>query len=204
MSKLKHIGTIGSILAVILTIILLINSSERQEEASERLQDATNDLDKIVDKAIAHCETKGFGCNEIIPQWLEECQKSEMKDIPSCHDGRIEKLMNNRVVTMSNECHLRLATIQNYEKDIYGNFDEFAYQDSISYFEELCGKYETLLDNNLSKESTMISKQTTISQECMELKEIMEQNRYDANNNDPIAIGEFGYAMNEYNKLGCP
>ena len=141
--------SVGSgILAIVLLVVYLIPSSlERQEASQKELEEAIKEVDGFVDKAIVHCETNGLSCNEIIPGWLEECKREEMKDKPSCHDGRIEKLMKSRVVTMSNECHLRLSMIQNNEEDIYGNFDEFAYQDSIAYFEELCGNYETLLDN---------------------------------------------------------
>ncbi len=69
-----------------------------------------------------------------------------MSEVASCHDGRMKQLMGSRVVTMSNECHLRLGMVQNAEKVLYGDFDQNAYLNSISYFEELCGDYNTLLD----------------------------------------------------------
>ncbi len=100
----------------------------------------------MINRAIAHCENNGLGCHENIPKLLEECQKENMSDVASCHDGRMEQLMDSRVVTMSNECHLRLGMVQNAEKVLYGDFDQNAYLNSIGYFEELCGDYNTLLD----------------------------------------------------------
>jgi len=93
-------------IVVILSLISLIwfinYSTERTETVNERLQDANNDLDRIVDKAIVHCQTDGTGCDVLMPQWLEECKKPEMKDIPSCHDGRIENYLSNYEFTNPN------------------------------------------------------------------------------------------------------
>ena len=47
---------------------------------------------------------------------------------------------------MSNECHLRLGMVQDDETVQYGDFDQAEYLNSINYFEELCGDYNTLLD----------------------------------------------------------
>jgi len=135
------ISIVSIVIAVIAAVWLTTSSHERMDQANKNLEDATADLDRIVDKAIVHCQTDGTACDILMPQWLEECKKSEMENIPSCHDGRIEQL---------------------------------------------------------------IEQPTMMSEECRVLKEIMNQNRYGANNNDPLAIGEFGFAMNDYNELGCP
>ena len=123
-------------------------SNERQKEADAKVQDSIQELDRLVNRAVVHCETDEIGCNEIMKQWSEECKKPQMNNIPSCHDGRIA--------------------------------------------------------NYLSKEPAVISEQTTMSQECKDAKEIMDQNRWAANHNDPEALGEVGEAFNDYNRMGCP
>ena len=45
----------------------------------------------MINRAITHCENNGLGCHENIPELLEECQKENMSDIASCHDGRMEQ-----------------------------------------------------------------------------------------------------------------
>lgn len=133
-----------SVITVIFSIIALAwfaNSSlERTEQANEKLDEAIREIDRIVDKAIVHCQTDGTGCDVIMLEWSKKCKNSDMERIPSCHDGRIEQ---------------------------------------------------------------WLTKPTDTSEECEKLKEIMEQNRYGAENNDPLAISEFGMAMNEYNLLSC-
>lgn len=113
---------------------------ERTDQANEKLEDAINEIDRIVDEAIVHCQTDGTGCDTIMLEWSKKCKNSDMERIPSCHDGRIEQ---------------------------------------------------------------WLEKPRNTSEECKSLKEIMEQNRYGAENNDPLAIDEFGRAMNEYNLLSC-
>ena len=130
-------------ITVVFHFIKIIESQELEERT---LNEAIRGTDEMINKAIAHCENNGLGCHENIPELLEECQKENMSDIASSNDGRIKQLMDSRVVTMSNECHLRLGMVQNAEKVLYGDFDQNAYLNSISYFEELCGDYNTLLD----------------------------------------------------------
>jgi len=130
-------------ITVVFHFIKIIESQELEEGS---LNEAIMGTDEMINKAISHCENNGLGCHESIPELLEECQKENMRDIASCHDGRMKQLMDSRVVTMSNECHLRLGMVQNAEKVLYGDFDQNAYLNSISYFEELCGDYNTLLD----------------------------------------------------------
>ncbi|MCV0430336.1 hypothetical protein [Nitrosopumilus sp.] len=142
----SKITIIISIIALVLGLLVISSLSnilsEREEKANQSLEETLTDMDAIVNKAIIHCQTDGTGCDKIMPQWLEECNKTDpLKAIPSCHDGRIEQL---------------------------------------------------------------IEKMTTMSDECKVLKEIMDKNRDGANSNDPQALGEFGLAMNDYNKLGCP
>jgi len=133
-------NTIGiSIIAVILSLISLIwfinYSTERTEAANERLQDAINDLDRIVDKAIIHCQTDGTGCDVLMPQWLEECKKPEMKDIPSCHDGRIEQLLEIPIM-MSEECREL--------KEIMGRNQLSASDEAVSAYEQAMDEYDRL------------------------------------------------------------
>ena len=194
------ISIVCGIIATILFFGYVLPSNlERQESTQNELDEAITELDRIVNKAIVHCETDGLGCDVTMPQWLEACKEPDMKDIPSCHDGRIEELMKSRVVTMSNECHLRLAMIQKYVITdeilvVYGpNYYDEERNDAISYFEELCGDYETLFKNQMTKQVT--------SQECDDLKEIMDLNRYE--NSNATAIDEFFVAWNDYKELGC-
>ena len=119
---------------------------ERQELEEKILNAGIIDMEKTVNRAIDHCENNGLGCHDSIPNLLEQCQEEDMSEIVSCHDGRIEQLMNSRVVTMSNECHLRLGMIQDDETVQYGDFNQAVYLKSIDYFEELCGNYNTLLN----------------------------------------------------------
>jgi hypothetical protein len=127
-------------------IFQAIKIIEREELEEKALENAIIGVDESFNRAITHCENNGLGCHESIPNLLEQCQEEDMKEITSCHDGRLEQLMNSRVVTMSNECHLRLGMIQDAETVQYGDFDQAAYLKSIDYFEELCGNYNTLLD----------------------------------------------------------
>ncbi len=119
---------------------------ERQELEERILNAGIIDMEETVNRAVEHCKNNGLGCHESIPKLLEICQEEDMAEIASCHDGRIEQLLNSRVVTMSNECHLRLGMIQDDETVQYGDFDQAEYLGSINYFEELCGDYNTLLD----------------------------------------------------------
>ena len=132
--------------ASITIVFHFIKVIESQELEERTINEAIMGTDEMINKAIAHCENNGLGCHENIPELLEECQKENMSDVASCHDGRMKQLMDSRVVTMSNECHLRLGMVQNAEKVLYGDFDQTEYLKSISYFEELCGDYNTLLD----------------------------------------------------------
>ncbi len=132
---------LGVITLVVFFGYILPNDVEEQQENEMKLSEAIDDVDRIVNKAIVHCETDGLACNEIMSQWLERCKNPEMKDIPSCHDGRIEQLIQNPIM---------------------------------------------------------------MSDECRELKKILNQNRYGSNNNDPLAIARYGVAMDDYSKLGCP
>ncbi|MGI0069234.1 MAG: hypothetical protein ACREAN_03150, partial [Nitrosopumilaceae archaeon] len=41
-------------------------------------------------------------CNVIMKQWQDKCQENDMKDIPSCHDGRIEAYFQNVNLNLGN------------------------------------------------------------------------------------------------------
>ncbi|AFS80683.1 hypothetical protein NKOR_03965 [Candidatus Nitrosopumilus koreensis AR1] len=94
--------TIGiSLATVFFGVIALIwftgYSSDHIENANRNLMTAHEELNRIVDEAIIHCQTDGTGCDTIMPQWLEECKKPEMEKIASCHDGRIEQLVQQPI-----------------------------------------------------------------------------------------------------------
>jgi len=146
-NKAEAFSAIAGIVILVLATVWILGSQERLAESQKDLDEATAEMDRIVNRAVQYCEgSSSYECDVLISEWYEECKKEEYKIIPSCHDGRIA--------------------------------------------------------NYLSKEPA--TEQITMSEECKELQEIMEQNRFGANNNDPIAIGEFGSAMNEYDELGCP
>ena len=82
--------------------------------------DTRFDNDKLeysVNDAIMYCESGGRLCFQTMPAWLKNCGKSAWKDIPSCHDGRIEQLIENPV-EMSGECkvlHEKLKKTGQYD-----------------------------------------------------------------------------------------
>lgn len=179
-------------------------STERMEEVNKKLADATlNLLDVCVSS-----KTLGdiSNCDSEIPRISQSCKD---KHIGGC-DSRIDeyyRTRSNRIAeahdalnsaftnlfevcssTYGIECDQGLSDIKNYCEN---------YRNTIAYV-------ETCDDPYLSKEPTTISEQTTMSEECKEAKEIMKQNRWGANNNDPTAVAAFGMAMNDYNRLGCP
>lgn len=131
----------GIIVLVIIVGYMIPSNNERLESAQRDVQEAIDNLDQLINKAIVHCETDGLGCDVTMPQWLEECKRPEYKDIPSCHDGRIEHLIQNPVI---------------------------------------------------------------MSEECRELKDIIEQNRWGYEHNDPESIMDSNSARSEYHELGCP
>ena len=93
-------GVSFSIIGLIAVIAYFVNVQpvldERVKVANEKLQESINDLDRIVNRAIVHCSEDNPGCDELMLQWAEECKNPELKDVPSCHDGRIDSYLTKR------------------------------------------------------------------------------------------------------------
>ena len=125
---LSVIGLISSIGVAIIFIPML---NDRVESTKQNIQEATDNLDAIVEKAIQHCYGDDpVACDEIMSGWYEKCKEEIMKDIPSCHDGRIEKYLKNNSIdpenpvsksSKSNPFCDNLQTRQNEISVYYGN-----------------------------------------------------------------------------------
>ena len=136
---LSAIGLISTIGIIIIFVPIL---TEREESAKQNLQEATDNLDKIVEKAILHCYGDDpVACDEIMLGWSEKCKEEIMKDIPSCHDGRFENYLKNNsldspnsesISTKSNTFCNNLQTRQN-EKIVRYGYES----DELNYFREI-------------------------------------------------------------------
>ena len=105
MSKLKT-GVIITSVLIILGIIGLIlqNPYLVIERESDNIVVPIEYLDSLVNDEIIKCESGGRFCYKTMPGWLEICKNEPTyKDVPSCHDGRIEQLIKNPPV-ISEEC----------------------------------------------------------------------------------------------------
>ncbi|WP_268543681.1 hypothetical protein [Candidatus Nitrosotenuis cloacae] len=100
MSKASTISSIiGGISGVALLIFIITvyipHSNERLAESTAKLEDARMKVDGFVNRAILLCADQSSGeCDKLMIDWYNECQKSEMRDMPSCHDGRINKYLS--------------------------------------------------------------------------------------------------------------
>lgn len=220
MNKISLIfSVIGIISAIGLILYVAPNMNERVEIAQEKLDSASLNLLDVCMKTVSVSDL--YGCKKEIGDIVERCGSQSTMSV--CTDPRIEQffmMVDERIVQSLgkiNDAALNLLE-QCYDvsPELSGNCDfssiEAYCQDprfsSMSVCNDSRFKIITnqngIAENYPSDESSNISEQTELSEECMKLKEIMEQNRFAANNNDPIAIGEFGTAMNDYNRLGCP
>jgi hypothetical protein len=98
--KVSKIGTIFVVFALVFTLAYFVYSyqitQQNIQQANEDLKKAQSDMDSVVNTAIVHCQQNpGDACNIIMKQWQDKCQEDNMKDIPSCHDGRIEAYFKN-------------------------------------------------------------------------------------------------------------
>lgn len=98
--KSATIGAIFAVLALVFTTAYFVNSyhmtQENLQQTNEDLKKAVADMDAVVNKAIVHCQQNADDtCNIIMKQWYDKCQENDMKNIPSCHDGRIEAYFKN-------------------------------------------------------------------------------------------------------------
>ncbi len=91
---MKRINAIFTIVGVISAIGLvsfnIVLMNERTEVSQERLDEARQEIDRIVNRAIEYCvgETSSE-CDQLMIDWFEECKKEDLTKIASCHDGRI-------------------------------------------------------------------------------------------------------------------
>ena len=112
----------------------------------------------------------------------------------------------------------RLAELKQQRSDLISQMVDLCMNSKSSKVVESCDKesipsiiedckkehLEACDDPRLSNYFSLRAEQNTMSEECKEAKEIMDKNRWAANNGDYSASTEYGLAMNDYNRFGCP
>lgn len=88
--KLSLISGVSAVIAVILAILLAMSGQERIAESQNELDEARQEVDGFVNRAILLCQDQSNSeCDQLMMEWFEECKKEDLKMVPSCHDGRI-------------------------------------------------------------------------------------------------------------------
>lgn len=96
MSKLKIVVG-GIILSIIISIILVISTPGQKTPLDDAIGGANKEIEVNVNDDIISCQDqKTVECDQLMKQWFDECQKSHLKEITSCHDGRLESYLKFR------------------------------------------------------------------------------------------------------------
>jgi hypothetical protein len=94
------------VIFIIAGMSLLGSLSERQESANEQLTEASNDLNRIMDKQIRECEKHHYAiCRGELELFQKNCRELDYPEkIPSCVDGRIEAYLSANTPSLYEQC----------------------------------------------------------------------------------------------------